>query len=59
VRDLAATINNTPCDLVLSATPVDLTRLIRIAKPVVHIRYTYQDHDPATLEKALLKRLKA
>ncbi|MGD8543090.1 MAG: cyclic 2,3-diphosphoglycerate synthase [Desulfobacteraceae bacterium] len=58
VRDLEATINNTPCDLVLSATPVDLTRLMTIAKPVVHIRYTYRDHDPATLKKALLRRLK-
>jgi predicted GTPase len=58
VRDLEATINNTPCDLVLSATPVDLTRLMTIAKPVVHIRYSYQDHDPATLKKALLRRLK-
>jgi predicted GTPase len=58
VRDLEATINNTPCDLVVSATPVDLTRLMSIAKPVVHIRYTYRDHDPATLKKALLRRLK-
>ena len=32
VRDLEATINNTPCDLVVSATPVDLTRLMSIAK---------------------------
>jgi predicted GTPase len=58
VRDLEATINTTPCDLVVSATPVDLTRLMTIAKPVVHIRYTYRDHDPATLKKALLRRLK-
>ena len=58
VRDLEATINNTPCDLVVSATPVDLTRLMSIAKPVVHIRYTYRDHDPATLKKGLLRRLK-
>lgn len=58
VRDLAATINNTPCDLVLSATPVDLTRLMTIEKPVIHIRYEYEDHDAATLESALRRRLK-
>jgi predicted GTPase len=59
VQDLEATINRTPCDLVVSATPVDLTRLMTIEKPVVHIRYEYQDHDAVTLKKALQKRLKA
>ncbi len=59
VHDLEATINRTPCDLVVSATPVDLTRLMTIEKPVVHIRYEYQDHDAVTLKKALQKRLKA
>ncbi len=59
VHDLEATINRTPCDLVVSATPVDLTRLMTIEKPVVHIRYEYQDHDALTLKKALQKRLKA
>ncbi|MFY9941903.1 MAG: cyclic 2,3-diphosphoglycerate synthase [Desulfobacterales bacterium] len=59
VQDLAETINRTPCDLVVSATPIDLTRLMRIEKPVVHIRYGYQDHDTATLRDALQKRLKA
>ncbi|MDZ7599003.1 MAG: cyclic 2,3-diphosphoglycerate synthase [Desulfobacterales bacterium] len=59
VQDLEATINRTPCDLVVSATPVDLTRLMTIEKPVVHIRYEYQDHNAVTLKKALQKRLKA
>jgi len=59
VHDLEATINRTPCDLVVSATPVDLTRLMTIEKPVVHIRYEYQDHYALTLKKALQKRLKA
>jgi predicted GTPase len=58
VRDLEATINRTPCDLVVSATPIDLTRLMTIEKPVVQIRYEYQDHDSVTLKKALQKRLK-
>ena len=40
VRDLEATINAVDCDLVLVATPIDLTRLITIAKP--HMRITYR-----------------
>ena len=39
VRDLEATVNAVDCDLVLVATPIDLTRLIDIDKPHMRIRY--------------------
>ncbi|WP_164561883.1 cyclic 2,3-diphosphoglycerate synthase [Nitratidesulfovibrio vulgaris] len=43
VRDLADTISATPCDLVLSGTPVDLARLIVMARPHLRVRYTFED----------------
>lgn len=47
--DLEATINATPCDLVLLGTPVRLDRLIRIDRPWLRVRYTYRDRpDPET-----------
>lgn len=39
IRDLEATVNAVDCDLVLVATPIDLTRLIDIEKPYLRIRY--------------------
>ena len=39
VRDLEATVNAVDCDLVLVATPIDLTRLIDIRKPHMRIGY--------------------
>ena len=39
VRDLEATVNAVDCDLVLVATPIDLTRLITIDKPNMRIGY--------------------
>ena len=39
VADLEATINAVDCDLVLVATPIDLTRLLRIDKPNMRIGY--------------------
>jgi predicted GTPase len=54
VRDLEATINGCDCDLVLAATPIDLTALVSINKPSVRIRYEYADHGRPTLE-ALIK----
>jgi predicted GTPase len=53
VKELEATINRTDCDLVVSATPIDLSRLIRINKPLVRVRYEYQGVGHPTLEDAL------
>jgi predicted GTPase len=39
VRELEATHNGTDADLVLSATPIDLTRLLELGKPVTRVRY--------------------
>lgn len=39
IRDLEATVNAVDCDLVLVATPIDLTRLIDIKKPHKRIGY--------------------
>jgi predicted GTPase len=39
-HELEETIRQTPCDLVLIATPIDLTRVIKIDRP--HLRVTYE-----------------
>jgi predicted GTPase len=53
IEELEATINAVECDLVLSATPVDLSRLITIGKPLIRVRYEYQGIGHPTLEDAL------
>jgi len=39
VKDLEATIEATPCDSVLSGTPIDLTRILKVSKPMTRARY--------------------
>jgi predicted GTPase len=39
VRDLEATINAVDCDVVVVATPIDLTRLVDIDRPYVKVGY--------------------
>jgi len=56
-RELEASIDAVACDLVLLSTPVDLTRLIRIAKPALRVYYTYADHDAPRLDDVLWPRL--
>ncbi len=41
--DLRATLDATNADVVVSATPLDLSRLIRLEKPIVRVRYAYAD----------------
>ena len=39
IRDLEATVNAVECDLVIVATPIDLTRIVDITKPHMHVAY--------------------
>ena len=58
IRELEQTINLADCDLVMFATPIQLTRILSINKPTLRVRYEYQDHSPPVLEDVLLKRLR-
>jgi predicted GTPase len=43
MKDLAATVDRTPADLVLVATPIDLRRVVKIGKPALRVRYELQE----------------
>ncbi|MBN1935342.1 MAG: GTPase [Anaerolineae bacterium] len=53
IHDLEETINATPCDLVLIATPIDLRRLIEIKHPTQRVRYELQEIGRPTVEDVL------
>jgi predicted GTPase len=43
IRDLEATLDATPADVVLSATPIDLGRVLNSRKPIVRVRYELEE----------------
>jgi predicted GTPase len=57
IADLKETINRADCDLVLFATPIQLTRIMAINKPAIRVRYEYQDSGRPTLEEIMLGML--
>ena len=57
IKELQATINSTPCDLVLVATPIDLRRLIDIEKPSDRVRYELEEISRPNLEEVIGARL--
>jgi predicted GTPase len=42
-HELEETINRMPCDLVLVATPIDLARVIKLAKPYLRVTYEVRE----------------
>jgi predicted GTPase len=57
IADLEETINAADCDLVLFATPIQLTRVVSINKPAIRVRYEYQDYGSPMLEEVLIQAL--
>jgi len=55
VQDLQKTINATPCDLVIIATPIDLRRVVKINRPTQRVRYELQEIGRPTLQDVLGK----
>jgi predicted GTPase len=53
IRELEATIARVPCDVVVVGTPIDLSRLMTIERPVVRARYELQEIGQPDLADAL------
>ncbi len=54
-RELAKTIEAIDCDLVVSATPIDITRVIKVAKPILRVGYELEEIGTPTLKDVLRK----
>jgi predicted GTPase len=54
LRDLEATMERVPCELVLSATPIDLGALVRSSRPIRRVSYAIEEIDGNRLREALL-----
>lgn len=53
IRDLEKTINGADCDSVVIATPIDLSRIIKINKPVTKVNYDLQEIGKPDLNELL------
>ncbi|MFH0714746.1 MAG: cyclic 2,3-diphosphoglycerate synthase [Candidatus Diapherotrites archaeon] len=53
LRELQHAINSTNADFVVSATPVDLSLILKVNKPVVHVSYEIAEKGKPDLEDVL------
>ena len=57
LKELEAVINKCDCDVVVSGTPIDLTRIIKTNKPIVRVSYRLQEKSKPDLEDVITDML--
>ncbi len=57
VKELEQTINRSDCDLVLSGTPIDLSRILKADRPVLRVSYGVGEHTEKELDAVVEKFL--
>ena len=55
IKDLKDTIDAIPCDVVVSGTPIDLNRVLKVNKPIIRVRYELEVLGGEKLEDILKK----
>jgi len=58
ISELEKTINNTDAEIVVSGTPIDITRVLKSSKPIVRVRYGVGEETKAELKQIVEKFLK-
>jgi predicted GTPase len=53
LAELETTIRNTPCDVVVVGTPVDLGKVIRISQPTARVTYDVGERSTLTLSQVI------
>lgn len=57
VEELRCTMASVPCDMVLSATPIDLSRIMALPRPTVRVTYDISEEVDAPLRTRVLATL--
>ncbi len=53
IADLQATIEATPCDVVVAGTPIDLSRVLRCSRPLLRVFYELEELEHGRLAAAV------
>ncbi len=58
IYELEETINQVDCDTVITGTPIDLSKIIKINKPIVRVKYELQEIGKPDLSDLITKFIK-
>jgi len=55
IRELEATINATPADVVVEGTPIELGRILKANKPIANVTYELEEIEPGVIREMVAK----
>jgi len=58
IQELEDTINAVDCDIVIIGTPIDLSRIVKINKKSIRVKYELQEIGKPNLEEVLNQKIK-
>lgn len=58
IKELEDTLNKVPCEIIISATPIDLSKILKINKEIIRVYYELQEIGSPNLEEILNEFLK-
>jgi predicted GTPase len=58
IQELKDTINAVDCEIVIIGTPIDLSRIVKINKKSVRVKYELQEIGRPDLEEVLSQKIK-
>lgn len=56
IKDLEVTLNRAQCDAIVSGTPIDLSSVVRLNKPMVQVNYELKEKGKLDLKKILKQK---
>ncbi len=56
IRDLEQTINKADCDYVVTGTPIDISDVLKVNKPIIHVKYELKEKGKLDLKKILKQK---
>jgi len=58
IKDLEETLNRVPADVIVSGTPINISRLVKVSKPIVRVMYELEEIGKPTLKDVIMEKMR-
>ena len=58
IKDLEETLNRVPADVIVSGTPINISRLVKVNKPIVRVMYELEEIGKPTLKDVIMEKMR-
>jgi len=58
IKDLEETLNRVPADVIVSGTPINISRLVKVNKPIVRVMYELEEIGKPTIKDVIMEKMR-